>query len=64
VYTHPFSPFVSFSLHPTAIKICEEMIDVICASCVPVPLASIIAKKRFVLEKVGLLDNITRPSAI
>jgi hypothetical protein len=60
VYTeYPFSPLVSFSLHPMAIRICEETIDVICASCVLILLASIVAKECFILERVGLLDNIT-----
>jgi hypothetical protein len=55
---HPFSPLVSFLLYPMAIEICEETIDVICTSCVLVPLTSIIVQKRFVLERVGLLDKI------
>jgi hypothetical protein len=54
---NPFSPLISFSLHPVAIEVSKEAVDIIGARGIAVPFAGIVPQKCFILKGVGFLKS-------
>ena len=50
-----FSPFVSLSLNPVAVEICEQSIDIVSSCSVSIPLLSVVAEECLILQGVRIL---------
>jgi len=57
-WIHAFSPFIPLAFDPMPIEICEKTVDIIGTGGVPLPLASVVAQERLVLQRLGFLDGL------